>query len=193
MRRPHPDAAVLAAALLGVLLLHAAAAATAPRHVPLHDVAAHEGGRIAVEGLVVDVRHGERGRFLQVAADGLRLPIVAGRGDGPHAGDRVRAIGLVTRLDAGLGLSLERLDVLAPRGSAVLVPSDLATRPRDFEGARVRVEGEARGGELAADGARLRLAGEPPPSAGWWVAEGDFTYDASRAAYVLRVGAWTRS
>lgn len=184
---------VVLVALAGVATLHLAAALLEPRLATIPDLPANEGGRVALEGRALDVRHGDRGRFFILAADGMRAPVLAGPGEGPHRGDEVRVVGIVTRLDGAVGLSLERLDVTAPAGARILTPADVASRPEDHDGARVRVEGEARGGELRGDGARLRLAGVPPPGDGWWVASGDVHYDARVAAYVLQVGSWTRS
>jgi hypothetical protein len=192
--RPHPDLVVLLVSLLGVLALHAAARLAEPPLVPLPDVPRHEGSRVAVEGRVVAVHHGARGRLLALAADGHRLPVLAPPGDGPQRGDEARAVGLVTRLDAGMGLSLERLDVLRPAGARTLLPADLALEPQDHDGARVRVEGEPRDGWLVGGGARVMLAGQPPPARdGWWLASGTFAYDRDRAGYALWVDAWTRA
>ena len=193
-RRPHPDLAVLLVALLGVAALHAAARWTEPPLVLLPDVPQHEGSRVAVEGRVLDVRHGARGRLMLLAADGHRLPILAGPGDGPQRGDEARVVGLVTRLAEGMGLSMERLDVLRPAASRTLLPADLAAHPGDFDGARVAVEGEPRDGWLRGGGARVALAGAPPPARdGWWLAAGTFAYDRDRAAYALWVESWTRA
>ena len=194
VRRLHPDLAVLLVALAGVAALHLAARWTEPPLVPLADAARHEGSRVAVEGRILDVRHGARGRLLTLADHGHRMPLLAPPGDGPHRGDEARAVGIVTRLDGGLGLSLERIDVLRPAGTRTITPSDLAARPQDYDGARVAVEGEVRDGWLKGGGARVALAGEAPPAHdGWWRADGTFRYDEDHAGYALWVDAWTRA
>lgn len=189
---------VLLAALAGVTLLHVVGALAHPPLVPVEDVPDHEGARVAVEALVLDVRHGARGRYVVLADASARVPALAGPGDGPAPGDLVRAVGVVTRLDDGPGLSAESIDVLVPAASRPLSPADVARDPQRHEGARVLVHGVVRDGMLVGGGARLQLAGEPFPTHARegdeaWSAAGTLRYHARTAAYVLAVDAWTRA
>ena len=195
MRLPHvhPDAAVPLVAVGGVLLLTLLSHAVAPPLIVPAQAPQHEGTRVAVELRVLDVRHGERGRFMTLADEHHRLAALAGPGDGPAPGDVVRVVGVVQRVDRAWGVSVERLDVLEPAASRALSPADVARAPDAFVGARVLLRGELRGEQLVADGARLRVSGAEPPSPdGWWLAAGTFHYRASDASFALRVDAWTR-
>jgi hypothetical protein len=187
--RPHPDVAVTATALVGVAALHVASLLLAPPVVSLADAPFRAGARIAVEALVLDVAHGPRGRSLTLAQEGQRLLALAPPGDGPARGDLVRAVGV----SDGDKLSADELTVLAPAATRAIDPADLARAPRDFEGARVLVRGEVRNAALAGGGARVALAGEPPPDPGGvWLATGTFRYHAADASYQLAVESWTR-
>lgn len=196
MRRPRlpTDAALSLLALGGVLALLALARWSEPPQVALSDVPAREGARVAVEARVLEAAAGRRAAFLVLADDAHRLPAFAPLDPPLAPGDRVRAVGIATRLDDGApGLSLERVEVVERAATRVLSPADLAARPHAYEGARVLVRGEARDGALAGGGARVLLAGDPPPEReGAWLAAGTFRYAEGRTAYVLRVDAWTR-
>lgn len=192
-RRLKPDVLVVAAAVLGVAALHVAAAWTSPPLVPLADAPSHEGERVAVEARILDARHGERGTFLLLAADGRRLDALGGPLLAGEPGDEVRLTGIPMRTERGWVLSVDGVTLLAPAASRALTPGDLARAPLDHAGARVAVRGDAKEGILEGDGARLRVTGAPPPRSGWLVATGTFDYDASRAAYALRVESWTSS
>ena len=197
--RLHPDAAVLAVAVLGVLGLLLFAQLARPPLVALEEAAAREGARVAVEARVLQAD----GRRLVLSDGHHRLPAWAPASQPPPArGDLVRAEGVVTRLADGPGLSLDALAVTEPAASRVLSPADLGEAPAAHDGARVRVAGEVRGDALVGEGARVRLRGEPLPARGegWsegagegdWVALGTFHYRPEEAAYVLRVEAWSR-
>lgn len=184
------DAAVLALALLGVLLLSGLARWTEPDLVALADAGAHEGARVAVEGRVLRFAPGARAAFVTLAHDGARLDGFAPP-DAPLArGDVVRAVGVVARGDRTMVLSIERAIVVEPAASRAVEVAALATRPADYDGARVLVHGEARQGALAGDDLRVAVRGAPAPSSGWWLAEGDFGYHDKSAAYVLDVVSW---
>lgn len=191
-----PDASLILLAVLAVALLHVAKLLLAPPLVALAEAPAREGERVAVEARVVRAAHGERGRFLMLADDAARLPALAGAGEGPAPGDVVRVVGVVSRFDDGLGISVERIDVLVPAATRPLSPATLARSPEAYEGARVLVRGELRGGALLGGGARVALGGEPAPrdaDDALWLAAGTFYYRTESAAYVLSVDAWTRS
>lgn len=191
--RLHPDAAVALAALAGVLLLLLLARALEPPTVALVEVPAREGSRIAVEARVVDLVRGERAARLVLADGHHRIPAFAPPDVAVARGDLVRAVGIASRLEEGPGLSLESATVLEPAGTTLLAPRELAASPASYDGARVAVLGEPRGGDLVGVDARLRLSGEPPPlEGGAWVARGTFAYREREAGYVLRVEAWTR-
>ena len=195
MRVPHvhPDAAVPLLAVGGVLFLTFLSHALAPPLIVPAEAPQHEGARVVVELRVLDVRHGERGRFLTLSDEHHRLAALAGPGEGPAPGDVVRAVGIVQRLDRAWGVSIERMEVVEAAASRALSPADVARAPDAYVGARVLLRGEMRGEQLVADGARLRVSGVEPPSAeGWWLAAGTFHYRASDASYALRVDAWTR-
>lgn len=187
-----PDAAIIVAAVVGVGALHLLALWLTPPLVDLAEVPAREGARVAVEARVLRVVHGDNGRALTLAQDGTRVTALAGPGDGPARGDVVRAVGVATRLSDGVGLSLERVDVVLAAGARPLLPSDLARSPEDHDGARVAVRGELRDDALVGGGARVRVTGEAPPAkSGVFVAAGDFLYRATDASFVLRVATWT--
>lgn len=192
----HPDVALLLATLSAVAALHGVKALAEPPLVAALDAPEHEGARVAVEARVLDLRHGARGRWMMLADDTARLPVLAPPGDGPARGDTVRAVGVVTRGDDGApALSLERLEVLQPAATRPLTPAEVARAPHLHEGARMLVRGEWRDGQLAADGARLTLAGDAPPErdTGPWLAAGTFYYRERSASYVLAVDTWTRA
>lgn len=190
--RLHPDAAVALCAAGGVLTLLLLAHLLEPPEVALGDVPAREGARVAVEARVVEVVRGEQATRLVLADAHHRLPAFAPPDATFGRGDFVRAVGIASRLDEGPGLSLESVAVLRPAASVVLLPRDLGASPEAYDGARVVVLGEPRGGDLVGEDARIRLAGEPPPGAGAWLAHGAFRYREREAAYVLWVEAWTR-
>lgn len=190
--RFHPDAAVALCALAGVVALHGLALALDPPSVSLGEVPGREGSRVAVEARVVELWRGERATRLVLADAQHRLPAFAPPDAAVSRGDVVRAVGIASRLDEGPGLSLESVTVVRRAESVVLVPHDLAAAPAAYDGARVVVLGEARGGDLVGEGARVRVSGEPPPGAGAWLASGTFAYREREAAYVLRVESWTR-
>lgn len=174
-----------------MLLLVALSLWTAPTTLAARDAPAHEGDRITLEARVLAASGSARGRHLVVADDTARLPVVAQPGALPQPGDRVRIVGLVARLDEGIGLSAERIEVL--EGATTVDPSTLARTPALYEGARVLVRGEAREGALVGGGARVALTGEPVPAAGGaWLASGTFYYNTDHAAYALKVETWSR-
>lgn len=186
------DAAVLALALAGVLLLSGLARWTEPDLVPLAEASTREGARVAVEGLVLRFASGPRADLVSLAADGARLDAFA-PADAPFArGDLVRAVGVVTRGDRSMMLSIERAVVVEPAATRALDVATLATRPADHDGARVLVRGEAAKGALVGEGMRVATTGPAAPDDGWWLAEGDFGYDEKTTAYVLRVERWQR-
>lgn len=187
------DLALAAAALLGVGALHALAAWTEPDLVTLREAASREGARVAIEGRVLRAVDGARARFLTLADDEARMDAFAPLSPPLSAGDTVRLVGIVTRLESGLGLSADELEVVAPYAARLLSPADLARRPEAYEGARVAVVGDLREGALAGDGARIDARGEEPPArTGRFVATGAFRYHESDARYVLWVETWTR-
>jgi hypothetical protein len=183
------DASVLLACLAGVGALHLLAHVLAPPLVALADLPAHEGGRVAVEARVLQVHR----RSFVLAQEGTRALALGDAGAQP--GDVVRAVGLASRLSDGVGLSTERVEVLVHAGERPLDPAALAAQPRDYEGARVLLRGEAREGALVGGGARVKLDGEPPPpdARGLWLVAGTFHYRTNDASFALRADAWSRS
>ncbi len=190
--RLRTDAALLFASLVAILLLALLRVVLAPPLLPVEDVAEHEGERVSVLARVLDARHGARGRFLMLADETARVPALAGRGDGPFAGDFVRVVGVVTRFDDGPGISVESIEVVENAASRPLAPSEIARAPESFEGARVLLVGELRDGALVGGGARIAVAGHDAPARdGWWLAAGVVRYHESRVAYSLVVDTWT--
>lgn len=185
------DAALVLLALIGVAALSLVAHLTEPDLAPL--AAAREGARIAVEARVLAAHEGARATFVTLHDGAHRMDAFAPRSARLLPGDWVRAVGVVSRDDGALVLSIDRAVVLARAPGAPLSPGTLARDPEAWDGARVALVGELRAGALVGGDARVRVDGERAPEPrGAWVATGTFRYDASEAAYVLRVESWTR-
>lgn len=179
------DVAVVVASLLGVGALHLLSAALEPPLVLLADAPKHEGERVAFEARVL---RATPGGLVILAQDGARVNAFSKARVG--AGDQVRAVGVLN----GGALSVESIVVLQKAAIRPIEPADLAASPRDFEGARVLVRGEARDGALVGGGARVRVMGEPAPvGAGSWLVSGTFRYHEKDASFVLVAESWTRS
>lgn len=185
------DVPLAALALAGVLALLALAQLTEPDVAPL--AGAREGARIAVEARVLAAHEGARATFVTLHDGAHRMDGFAPREARLLPGDWVRAVGVVSRDGGALVLSIDRATVLARAPGAPLPPGTLAREPDAWDGARVAVVGELRAGALVGGDARVKVEGERAPEPrGAWVATGVFRYDASEAAYVLRVESWTR-
>lgn len=187
------DATLAALSLLGILALVALAAWTEPDVVSFREAARQEGARVAIEGRILALHDGARARHLTLTDGDARLSAFGPLSPALSTGDTVRLVGVVSRLDDGLGVSAERIELVLAHGARLLAPADLAARPLAYEGARVAVVGELREDGLAGGGARVGLAGEPAPAnEGRWIASGVFRYHESQARYVVQVEAWTR-
>ena len=189
MRRLHPDVVLAAAAIAAVALLLGLAQLLDPPLVAFAD--AKEGERVEVEARILDLFDGARVRRLVLTDGAHRMPAFAPREPPLERGDVVRAIGVVSRGDDGLLLSLEKVQVVVPTARVVRQPADLAARPAEFDGARVVVEGEVRSGALVGGGARVRLAGDAAPKEGAVIVTGAFRYHEVDASYVVWVESWT--
>lgn len=184
---------VVLLAVVGVAGLALASHLTMPAPMPLADALRDEGARVVVDARVLFAAHTPRARILTLAENGTRATALGAPGVGPEAGDLVRVTGTVTHLADGMGLSLQRVEVLVPAATRPLDPIDLARAPRDHDGARVLVRGSVGSDSmLAGGGARLHLAGEPAPGSGAWLVAGTFRYHTTRAEFVLEADAWTR-
>lgn len=193
VRRPrhaHPDVVLTLGALGAVLLLLALSHALHPPRVSLAEAAAREGARVEVEARVLDLREGARARWLSLTDGAHRMPAFAPRAPAIERGDVVRAAGIVSRLDDGLTLSLDTIEVVVPTARVVRDPAELAAAPEAFDGAQVVVAGEVRGGAIVGDGARIALTGDAP-RAGDVIVTGTFYYHETDASYVIQVESWT--
>lgn len=186
------DATLTGLALVGIAALAAFAAWSEPDVVPFVEAASHEGARVAIEGRILALHEGARARHLTLSDGSARMSAFAPLSPALSLGDVVRLIGVVSRLDDGIGLSAERVELVQTTASILLTPADLAARPLAYEGARVTVVGDVRDGGIAGGGARVAIAGEPAPHEGRWIATGTLRYAEPSARYVLRVETWTR-
>ena len=191
-RRGPPTDALLAALALGsVLALTLLAHVLEPPLVSLAEAAKREGARVAVEARVLDARPGPRARWMELSDGAHRLgafgPLVPEVG----RGDTISGAGVVSRDGRSFLLSLDELSVVQRADVAVRRPDDLAASPSAFDGARVVVRGEVRGGALVGDAARIAMRGDDVPTAGFAVVTGSFRYHEPSAAYVLWVETWS--
>lgn len=189
MRRPHPDVALALTALLAVGALHVLADALTPPRVTFAE--AKEGARVEVLARVLDFFEGTRARRLTLSDGAHRMPAFAPHEPSIERGDVVRGVGIVSRDESGLLLSLEEVEVVHATARLVRQPADLAARPAEFDGARVIVEGEARAGFLAGGGARVKLLGDDIPKEGYVVVTGAFRYHETDASFGVWVESWT--
>ena len=189
MRRAHPDVVLSLVALAAVGALLGLAELLTPPRVSFAE--AEEGARVEVLARVLDLHDGPRARRLMLTDGAHRMPAFAPHEPPLERGDVVRAVGIVSRDERGLLLSLEEVEVAMPTARVVRQPADLAARPHEFDGARVVVEGEVRAGMLVGGGARVRLAGDGAPPEGDVVVTGAFRYRESDASYVVWVESWT--
>lgn len=189
MRRAHPDVVLSSIAIGAVLLLFGLAEVVAPARVTFAE--AREGARVEVQARVLDLHEGPRTRFLTLSDGAHRMPAFAPPDPPLERGDLVRAVGLVSRDERGLILSLESVEVTVATARLTRQPSELAARPAEFDGARVVVEGEAVKGAIVGGGARIRLAGEGAPREGYVIVTGAFRYHEADASYVVWVESWT--
>lgn len=185
------DALLATLALAGVLLLTILAHALAPPGVSLLEATQREGQRVSVEARVLDLRDGERARWMELTDGAHRLGAFAPLSPAVERGDVVRAEGVVARDGRDYVLSIDALAVLVPAERVVRTPAELAASPWAFDGARVVVAGEARAGMLVGDGARVGLRGEDAPREGAVVVTGTFAYREADASYVVWVESWT--
>lgn len=187
--RAHPDVVLSALAVAAVLLLVGLAQLATPPRVAFAQ--AQEGARVEVLARVLDLDDGPRARRLTLSDGAHRMPAFAPREPPLERGDVVRAVGIVSRDERGLLLSLEEVEVVHATARLARQPAELAARPAEFDGARVVVEGEVVKGALVGGGARVTLAGDALPREGWVVVTGAFRYRASDASYVVWVESWT--
>lgn len=189
MRRAHPDVVLTVVALAAVASLFGLAHLLTPPRVMFAE--AQEGARVEVEARVLDLFDGPRARRLTLTDGAHRMPAFAPHEPPLERGDVVRAVGIVSRDEKGLLLSLESVEVVLATARVVRQPAELAARPAEFDGARVVVEGEVRSGALVGGGARVRLAGDAAPREGAVVVTGAFGYHETDASYVVWVESWT--
>jgi hypothetical protein len=185
-RRPSPDLLLALLACAAVLALLGLAQLLEPPLTPLAD--AKEGARIAVDARIVETRGG---RWAMLSDGHARLGAFLPRGALIEAGDMVRAEGVVGRVDDGLALSIDALEVTLANARTLRSPADLAAAPREFDGARVSVAGHVREGMLVGGGARVAMRGDEAPTEGDLIVTGTFRYHETDASYVIWVEAWT--
>ncbi len=193
------DVALVVAALAGTATLTAIVALDEPAVVPLTDVSAFEGARVAVEGRVVETHAGARGSAIIIAARSLRITaLLSETEDLPPRGAEVRIVGVVNRDRGAFTLSTRAADVhvLASPTASVTV-SDILAEPARYSSTPVAVVGDIQrgsGGEWhVADphgrGSILaRFARSPTP--GWSHVTGELAYEPREARYVLEVTDW---
>lgn len=185
------DALLAALAIGGILLLTALAHALEPPRVSLLEATQREGQRVAVEARVLDLRQGDRARWVELTDGAHRLGAFAPLAPALERGDVVRAEGVVARDGRDYLLSIDALAVLVPSERVVRSPAELAASPWAFDGARVVVVGEARAGALVGEGARVGLRGDDAPREGAVVVTGTFAYREADASFVVWVESWT--
>lgn len=185
------DALLAALAIGGILLLTILSHALEPPRVSLREATEREGARVAVEARVLDIREGDRARWVELSDGAHRLGGFAPLAPAVESGDVVRAEGVVSRDERQFVLSIDSWEVLVPAARIVREPAELATDPWSFEGARVVVAGEARAGMLVGGGARVGLRGEDVPREGAVVVTGTFAYREADASFVVWVESWT--
>lgn len=186
------DVVLTLTALGAALTLTGLAEWTRPPHVSLLEASSQEGARVEVDARVLALGDGPRARYLELSDGARRMPAFAPREPALERGDIVRAVGVVSRTDTGLALSLERVTVLVPTARVERQPAELAHAPAEYDGARVVVRGEARAGMLAGGGARIAMRGDDAPREGQTIVTGLFRYHEPDASYVLWVESWTR-
>lgn len=187
--RAHPDVVLAVVALGAVLILSGLAQVLTPPRVTFAQ--ADEGSRVEVHARVLDLHDGPRARRLVLSDGAHRMPAFAPREPDLERGDVVRAIGIVSRDETGLLLSIEELEVLHATARLTRQPAELAARPSELDGARVVVEGEVVKGAIVGGGARIGLAGDHAPTEGHVIVAGTFRYRESDASYVIWVESWT--
>lgn len=189
MRRVHPDVALTVVAVLAILFLFNLSELLTPPRVTFAE--AEEGARVEVRARVLDLYDGTRARRLTLSDGANRMPAFAPHEPPLERGDLVRAIGIVSRDERGLLLSLEEVEVVTATARVTRQPAELAAKPEEFDGARVVVEGEVRAGAIVGGGARVKLAGDGAPEEGAVIVTGAFRYHEADASYVVWVESWT--
>lgn len=187
--RAHPDVVLTLVALGAVLSLSGLAQVLAPPRVTFAQ--ADEGARVEVEARVLDLDDGPRARRLVLSDGTNRMPAFAPREPDLERGDVVRAIGIVSRDQNGLLLSVEELEVVLATARLTRQPAELTVRPTELDGARVVVEGEVVKDAIVGGGARIGLAGDAAPTDGYVIVTGTFRYRETDARYVIWVESWT--
>lgn len=191
-------------------------AGRAPPEASLADAARWEGQTVAMEGWAADVRPDGAGMRLRlvdgahavdVRVEGNVVAPVGGEIPGPPGspaatapadGDRVRAVGRLSRWQGALRLEVEAGDLLAIPGPAPATPSReaLAADPAAWSGRLVRLSGEVADGWLVerGHGVAIGRGAWPGAAAGLVSATGLLRYDGGCLCHRLdarEVQPWT--
>ena len=183
LRSPRATTA-LAIAMLALLTWSAPGAA----RIHPADAAAHEGQRVLVEGVVVDVRAWPDGDVrTTIAQDGAGL-VVQHDGEAPRRGAWLAAAGNLRRAGGELRLHADSVTWQAAPASATTPLALIALEPAAFVGRFVSVRGEADSTWLRDGDHAIRL-GDGPWLTGAVRADGTIGYDAGCVCHRLHAGA----